>query len=484
MLKINLNPSQLAFGNRQIHYAWVIVATAALMRLGSSSFRTSSSILIPRLVETFGWSYGMVGLAFSLQWVISGMFGTPAGWLGDRYGVRVTMVVGASLFIIGMVLTATVTHIWEFYLYFGIILSAAMGIFQVPLTAGVTQWFHRRLGVGMGVLQASQGLGPLVAVPVILVVIAIFSGEPAGWLAWIPGLPGLFGDEEKGLRAAFWIPGILGGLFLLALVRLFYNEPATIGLRPLGMSEAEPVRQLQSGDAAKVRSKVFLRQVLPTSAFWNLIGIHYWGCAGHAIVMVYIVAMAEAAGVAPGLAAGTFIVLTVSSTLTRFAVPILADHLGSKGVMGVCFFLQVAPVFLLFFADTAWMFYLFAVLFGIGFGGEMTAFPIINRQYYGNAPIGTTYGFQMMGAGFGMASGAAIGGLLRDFTEGFTWPAFVASGDFTATIVASLLFSSLGVISIVLLPNTGRHQLPDWEETLPDEFRSAPRPERAGASGD
>ena len=27
-------------------------------------------------------------------------------------------------------------------------------------------------------------------------------------------------------------------------------------------------------------------------------------------------------------------------------------------------------------------------LFGIGFGGEMSAFPIINRQYYGGAPIG------------------------------------------------------------------------------------------------
>ena len=484
MLNINLRPSQLTFGNRQVHYAWVIVAAAALMRLSSSSFRTSSSILIPRLVETFGWSYGMVGLAFSLQWVVSGMFGTPAGWLGDRYGVRVTMVIGAGLFVIGMVLTATVTHIWQFYLYFGIILSASMGIFQVPLTAGVTQWFHRQLGVGMGVLQASQGLGPLVAVPIILFIIAVFSGEPGWWIGWVPGIESFFGSEEKGLRASFWIPGILGGVLLLGLVRLFYDEPATIGVRPLGMSAEEPVRQLQSGEAAKVRSKFFLKQVLPTTAFWNLIGIHYWGCAGHAIVMIYIVAMAEEAGVPKGLAAGTFIALTVSSTLTRFAVPILADHLGSKGVMGVCFFLQVAPVALLFFADSAWMFYLFAILFGIGFGGEMTAFPIINRQYYGNAPIGTTYGFQMMGAGFGMASGAAVGGLLRDVTEGFSYPAIIASGDFTATIAASLILSAVGVISIALLPSTRHHQLPHWEDGLPDEYRSAPRPERAGAPGD
>ncbi len=466
MLNINLRPSQLTIGSHRIHYAWVIVIVGALMRLSSSSFRTSSSILIPRLVETFGWSYGMVGGAFALQWVVSGMFGPPAGWLGDRFGVRIAMLVGAGLFVLGMVLTATVTNIWLFYLYFGIVLSAAMGIFQVPLTAAITQWFHRHLGLGMGVLQASQGLGPLVAVPIIVLIIE------------------LFGGGEAGLRAAFWVPGIIGGVMMLLLIRLFYTEPASIGLRPLGASETEPIRRLQSGPAAKMRAKVFVKQVQSTFAFWNLIGIHYWGCAGHAIVMVFIVAMAEEVGISTALAAGVFLTLSVSSTLTRFAVPVLADHLGSKGVMGVCFFLQVAPVALLFFADSVWMFYLFAVLFGIGFGGEMTAFPIINRQYYGNAPIGTTYGYQMMGAGVGMASGAAIGGLLRDFTEGWTYPSFIVSGDFTATIAASLILSAVGVVSIALLPNTGHHQLPDWEESLPDEFRSNTQPERSGAAGD
>ena len=84
MFNLNLTPSRLSVGQRHIHYAWVIVGVAALMRLSSSSFRTSSSILIPRLVDTFGWSYGMVGGAFALQWVVSGMFGPPAGWLGDR----------------------------------------------------------------------------------------------------------------------------------------------------------------------------------------------------------------------------------------------------------------------------------------------------------------------------------------------------------------------------------------------------------------
>jgi len=415
------------------------------MRLFSSSFRSSSSILIPRLVDSFGWSYGAVGLGFAIQWIVSGLFGPPAGWLGDRYGVRWSMRLGAVLFIVGMVLTGFMRELWQFYLFFGVILSAAMGIFQVPLTAAVTLWFRKHLGTGMGLLQSSQGIGPLVAVPIMLYIIHLFGG----------GL--------DGLRAAFWIPGIVGGAIILVMIKFFYNEPAQIGVRPFGAPEDEPIKEVQTGEIARVRTKVFLKQAQKTSAFWNLIGIHFWGCAGHAIILVYLVAMAEDEGVSKGLAAGAFVTMSVTSTITRFAVPVIADRMGSKPAMAGCFFLQVAPIFLLFFAQDAWHFYLFAVLFGIGFGGEMSAFPIINRQYYGSGPIGTTYGYQMMGAGVGMAAGALIGGQLRDIT-----------GNFDATMGLSLALSMVGVISIMLLPTTKKELLPNWEDQLPGAGDSAP----------
>ena len=451
--RFSFRPNDFTVAGQPVHYAWVIVSVAAVMRLFSSSFRSSSSILIPRLVESFGWSYGAVGFGFALQWVVSGMLGPSAGWLGDRYGARVTMTIGAFLFIAGMVLTGFMTSLWQFYLFFGIILSASMGIFQVPLTASVTMWFKRHLGTGMGLLQSAQGVGPLVAVPIMLLVIAAFGG----------GLPGL--------RAAFWVPGIIGGVAILALVRLFYDEPAQAGMRPLGASENEPVRRVQVGELAKIRTRVFFKQAQRTLAFWNLIGIHFWGCAGHAIVLVYLVAIAESEGVSPGLAAGAFVTLSVTSTVTRFAVPVMADRVGSKGVMAVCFTLQTLPILLLFFASDPWHFYLFSVLFGIGFGGEMSAFPIINRQYYGSAPIGTTYGWQMMGAGIGMAAGSLAGGALRDWT-----------GSFDATMGLSLVLSLVGVFSIVLLPTTHSHQLPDWEEQLPPEAQTQPDAQAQPAS--
>ena len=442
MSKFNLQPNSMVFAGKNVHYAWFIVLAAAVMRLATSGVRTSSSILLPVIVDFFQWSYGAVGIGFSLQWIVSGLFGPTAGWLGDRYGARWTMAIGGVLFLIGMAATGMIgymgSHLWQFYLFFGVIVSLSMAIFQVPLTVSVTLWFRKRLGVGMGILQSSQGLGPLVWGPIMLLIL-----------------------NQLGLSWAFILPGIGGGLILLSLVFVFYNEPADIGLRPFGADESEPIQKSQKGEAAKVRTKTFLHRAWRTPAFWNLIGIHYWGCAGHAIILVYLVAMAVDRGLSLGAAGGAFVTLSVTSTITRFGVPIAADSIGSKWVMATCFFLQVLPIFILFFATEVWMFYAFAVLFGIGFGGEMSAFPIINRQYYGRAPVGTTYGWQMMGAGLGMATGAVLGGILRDVT-----------GTFTSTMVLSLVLSAIGVLSIILLPTTHKEQVPDWEDFLPEHAGS------------
>jgi len=159
----------------------------------------------------FGWSRSVVGLALSLQWIFSGVFGPPAGWLGDRYGLRRTMAVGALLFLAASVLIGLVTAPWQFILYFGILMSAALSIFQVPLVSAVTLWFYKHLGVAMGLLQSAQGLGNVLFAPLMVVLLT-----------------------QLGWRWAFWGPGLVGGLILLLLARFFYNEPAEMGLRPLG----------------------------------------------------------------------------------------------------------------------------------------------------------------------------------------------------------------------------------------------------------
>jgi MFS family permease len=347
------------------------------------------------------------------------------------------------------VLIGLITTPWQFIVAFGIFMSAALAIFQVPLVAAVTLWFHKHLGVAMGLLQSAQGLANLLFAPLMVVLLT-----------------------QLGWRWAFWGPGIVGGLLLLLLLRFFHNEPAELGLRPLGADPKTPLRPVQRGPLARVRTQVFLKQARRTFAFWNLIGIHYWGCAGHAIIVVYLADIIRGQGLS--LATGALVVSTMYgvSSFTRFAVPVLADRVGSRSAMALCFCMQGLPIVLLFWAQEAWQFYLFAVLFGIGFGGEMSAFPIINRQYYGDAPTGTVYGWQMLGAGIGMASGAFLGGVLRDLT-----------GAYTLALVCSFVLSMMGTTAILILPSTAHHQLPEWEKGLPPEVRAATPSHRTTSTG-
>ena len=439
-LNLRLGPTGPALGTRRLHYAWVIVAIASGMGMISSSVRFATSVLVPHLRDPagFGWSYGAIAFAFTLQWLVSGLVSPWIGWLGDRSGVRRTLVLGACLFTAGMVLTGTMTHLWQFYLFFGIMLGIATTVFQILLVSGVTLWFRTYLGVAMGALWAFQGIGTILLIPMMAVVFNLL-----------------------GLKWTFWLPGLVGGALLLLLIRPFYNEPAEIGLRPLGAPADEPIRRLQRDDTAKIRTRMFLRQAQHTATFWNLIGIHFWGCAGHNIINVFLVAIAVDRGLSQEMAVGVFLTHTVASIITRFLVPVIADRIGSKRVWIVCFSLQVFPLLILLVAHDAWAFHLFAVLFGIGQGGEVPTFPIINRQYYGNAPQGAIYGWQNIGNGLGMGLGPVIGGLLWDIT-----------GDYAAAVGMSFVFSLVGLSSVLLLPSTARRLLANWEESLPPEARS------------
>src|SRR5262249_44450965 len=187
--------------------------------------------------------------------------------------IRRAMDIGAVLFIVTSLLIGMVRVQWEFLLTFGILMSLALAVFQVPLVSAVTMWFQKHLGVAMGLLQAAQGLSNVLFAPLMVVLL-----QHGGW------------------RWAFWAPGLVGGGLRLVLIRFFYNEPAEKGLRPLGVAPETPLPAVHRGASARVRTRVFLRQAQRTATFWNLIGIHYWGCAGHAIIIVYLADMVRAQG--------------------------------------------------------------------------------------------------------------------------------------------------------------------------------------------
>jgi len=145
-------------------------------------------------------------------------------------------------------------------------------------------------------------------------------------------------------------------------------------------------------------------------------------------------------------AAGVLGTLAGASAVSRFASAILAARFGGRILLTLALIGQGAPILILFFANEAWTFYAFALIFGLCYGGEMVGFPIINRQMFGaTAPLGTIYSFQMVGAGTGMALGGWLGGFLFDVSGAYTW-----------SIAAAILTTCLGIPLALALPRHRR----------------------------
>ena len=409
------------------HYVWVIVGVIAVMQMVGTSIRMAFGVFIDPLEQEFQWSQGSITLAYAISSVVTALASPFAGWFGDRFGARRAMVVGTAMFLTGMLLTGQISTIWELYLYFGVLLGTAQAIFLVPLIPSAMYWFRRHLGIGMGLIMASWGLGPALAAVVVSLLL-----EGMGW--------------QNGFIAL----GIGSAAIMFVLIGLFRDRPEDRGIQPYGHRPGDP--EIQKRGANPARTKLFNGYMRKTAAFWNMSSIHFLGCAGHAIILVYIVPLAVNEGLTLLQAAGVLTVLSAVSVISRVFVPIMCDNIGTRTVMFIFFAAQGILVVMLFWTHDLWMFYMFAVIFGIGYGGETGGFPMLNRRYYGHAPTGSPYGVQMLGAGLGMALGGWIGG-----------PIFDMFGSYNVALWISIATSLAGALNILLLEPTDKLLIPDWE---------------------
>ncbi len=424
----------------KVHYAWIIIGLSVLLYLAGGSITQAFGVVILPLQDEYGWSQGSITLAYGISAIMSAVLSPVVGIATDRYGGRPVLFVGVACFFIGTAISALATDVWHIWLAYGVFLGITQSCLNVALITTATYWFREKLGLGVGLLQCAGGVGPAGTTLLIGILLVHYD--------W---------------RVAFWSLGIGCGTAMTMIVFFFRSKPSDMGLDPLGGAWSGSVGQEFSRDIRILRDKVRAASIQSTSAFWKLVMVHYLGCLSHAIVIVYIVPIAVLAGVGAVAAAGVLSTLALVSGLTRFLTPVLADSLGARGTMAVMYVLQGLPVLMLYWTNDTWSFYVFAVIFGIGYGGEGSAFPIINRRYYGEGSLGRSFGWQLSGAMLGMATGGWVGGVLFGFFD-----------DYLLTIALSVAASLTGAVVIMSMDRTDRVLILDWEDRLPEEARSGP----------
>jgi MFS family permease len=357
------------------------------------------------------------------------------------------MVTAAVLFTASMVLLGQIVALWQFFLVFGVMLALTQTIAMVPLIAALDGWFERRLGLCVGILWAAGGLGSAAIAPTV------------GYLL-----------ESVGWEATFSTIGVAGGGAIFLAAPFFRNRPAQLGIKPYGAVDGAPLEAVWAKEVLKLRLKVFNRHLRRTKEFWNLPLIHSLGCAGHGVILIYSIPLAVEQGISLTGAALILSLINIFSIGSRFVTPIMTERFGGKPVMAAALGIQGLTVLVLFWAQDSSVFYAFAVLFGIGYGGEMSAYPVVNRQYFGSGPLGTFYGIEITGALLGHAVATILAGFV-----------IFATGSFTVILVLSMGFSFVGVLVILSLAPSTRLLIPDWEQSLPVEARSTSARARAEA---
>jgi len=400
------------------HFAWVVVLIASIIQMVGSTIRNVFGVMVQPMSETFGWSQGEIGLGYAIAALCTAFFSPIAGILGDIFGAKKTMIFGTFLFLIGMLLTANSSTILEFYFAYGIVLGVAQSIYLVPIVPAVVGWFKRGTGIGTGSMMVAWSVGPALSIQALAICFENF-----GW------------------QNTFMIFGIFGTLIIFICLLFFSDSPEKKGVKPYGWLSSDG----NSDDSVTKWSKLNQKIIFKTDSFWHLINIHFWGCVGHAVILVAVIPMAVNQGLTLVQASGILSIIAVVSISSRFAAPIIGDKFGSKPIIFFSFLGQGLSVLILLGANSVFDFYLFAVMFGIPYGGEGTVIPVINKQYYGRFPMGTTYGWQLFGAGIGMAIGGFVPGILFDYL-----------GNYNFAIWVSSLSSLWGAVIVLMLRKTDK----------------------------
>ena len=361
------------------------------------------------MVRDFGWSRAQVTSGNALSKLVVGpLLGFAAGWIVDRFGPRRLMIAGilmAGTALVGLGTIHTLTGFYIFYLF------NAVGYLcggPLPNQVLLSRWFTKARGRAMGFAYLGIGLGgalvPLVAVRFV----AAF-----GW--------------HDALR-------ILGvAIIVIALPFALFVKEAP--------ADAHVVATTKPSD-----SKVPIRDVVRQPAFYLLMfgsmcSIAAVGGANQHLKLYLSIDHSYSQQAAAQIAS-----LTLGASLVgRLLMGWLADRWPKKRVMLLIYLLVAAALPIPILATTHGAIVFYAILFGIGLGGEYMVIPLMAAELFGVRVLGRAMGLILAGDGVAEALAPVAVGRLHDI-----------SGNYVTGFSLLIGFAIAGAIAIALLPSRGK----------------------------
>ena len=399
---------------KRIYYGWWVVGGAFLLlfcAVGTHFY--AFPVFFDVMVREMGWARTQAALAMTIGTFVAGATGILVGWLIRQVGLRPVMVCGTIIAALGFLLLRTVAEPWQFYLYYGFVISIGVaGIGTIPDMTAVEAWFDHGKSTALGIAATGVGAGGVV-MPLL-----------AGWLI----------SKYGWQTACVCIAGIL----------IFVGIPvSTIIMRTRGGRKVAPEQAQQKGLEA---GDATIGQALRQKSFWLVsISAMLWYLA-YTIGLTHQVAFAGDMGIDRVAAAGAVSVLCVFSIPARLGFGKLGDIMDKRYVMMMAAGLQAIAFAMLLKTTNLAMLYVYSALIGVGVGGLTPILPGLVADYFGRRHFGAIYGALEMVTTLGIMIGPVYGGWIYDTTK-----------SYYLAFLSGIIIALLAVILVYLAPKPNSH---------------------------
>jgi len=354
------------------------------------------------MVRDFGWSRAQVTSGNAISKLIVGpLFGFFAGWLVDRFGPRRLMIAGIVMAGVALIGLGAIRSLAGFYLFY--LCNALGNVCGGPLPNQVllSRWFTATRGRAMGVAYLGIGIGGAL-VPFL----AVWLTRAVGWQGALQGL------------------GVLIILVALPMAWFVRESPSSTTSTNLHQPSVRPILHRPAFYLLLVGSMCSIAAVGGTNQHLKLF-------------------LSLDHGFTQGAAARIASLVLASSLVGRLGMGWLADRIPKKYVMLLIYLLVVSAIPILFLTATPGAIYFFAVVFGIGLGGEYMVIPLMAAELFGVQVLGRVMGIVLAADGVGEAVAPWLVGRMRD-----------AAGSYASGFVALIVCALVGALAISFLPRT------------------------------
>ena len=392
------------------YFGWLIVAVAFVTMAIGVTARTAFSLLLPPLIDEFGWDRGLAAGAFSFGFLVSALLSPIAGRVMDARGPRIVILTGTFLLAAGLLLAPTTERPWHLYATLGVLVGGGANLMTYTTHSQfLPNWFLRRRGLAISIAFSGVGVGAITLLP---------------WLQSI--------IETQGWRASCWTMGLLTIFVVAPLNLLVRKKPEDVGLLPDGQAPKDAVagaRGTNVVDLGWASIEWTLARAVRTSRFWWIVLGYFCALIAWYAVQVHQTKYLIEIGFQPLTAAWALGFVSVVAIPGQIVLGAWSDRVGREWVwaagcagFAICY---AALIELEQFPSNS-LLYLMVVAQGfLGYALTSVMGPIV-AEIFDGPHYGSIFGTITVALIGGGAAGPWMAGVIHDITGSYRL-AFVAA---------------------------------------------------------